>query len=517
MPDYLNNPVLHLLGMLILRNILDAGIVWMFYSLLVQRNIHLQHKVKHRAALVSLVIIAASFIYSIYSQLQSNESTVVRISADFILKNQSESVTDWLFPLVSITYFLLLGFVLLPFGFQIRREYKMLQTSFTDQHWQAVTNHLAKSMKVGRAVSFALHENLMSPSTTGLWKPIILFPVAVINQLTPKQIEAVIAHELAHIRRFDYCTNTLVSIIEKLLIINPFAQLLASAIRKEAELSCDAEVIAEDHHPLLYAESLFLLEKSRREGQIGIAFTGSKGMLVERVSFILGKAHQPGLSGRFWLLVPFFLILYSFLYSDSRYQSTNLNDKHVTVKSITARINPSRNDSPTPILNSAITKQPKSGRKQKLTLKDDRKSPTRQKKAEPLPVHPEASESENLKQPQADWQADLFVLEKQLPPDPRDLKERSIVFFLEENPLSALIDAKIESEIQKAFELAAKARQFKLDPSGGLIWNEHDRIKSPEIPPVLFIQTPKEPGKQLIPSEQFKVIIHLDGIIEMHE
>ncbi len=141
MPDYLNNPVLHLLGLLILRNILDAGIVWMFYSLLVQRNIHLQHKVKHRAALVSLVIITASFIYSIYSQLQSNESTVVRISADFILKNQSESVIDWLFPLVSITYFLLLGFVLLPFGFQIRREYKMLQTSFTDQHWQAVTNH----------------------------------------------------------------------------------------------------------------------------------------------------------------------------------------------------------------------------------------------------------------------------------------------------------------------------------------------------------------------------------------
>lgn len=517
MPDYINSPVLYMLGILILRNIVDAGIVWMVYTLLVQRNVQLQHKVKHSAALVSLVIIAALFIYSIFTLFQANEFTVFKISPEFIVSNQSLSAIDWFFPMVSITYFLLLGFVLVPFGFQIRKEYKLVQTSFTDQHWQAITNQLAKSMKVGRAVSFALHEKLISPCTTGLWKPIILFPVAVLNQLTPKQIEAVIAHELAHIRRYDYCTNTLVSIIEKLLIINPFAQLLASAIRKEAELSCDAEVIAEDHHPLLYAESLLLLEKSRREGQIGIAFTGSKGMLVERVNFILGKVHQPGLSGRFWLLLPFFLILYSFLYSDSRFQNTNVNDKHVTLKSITARINPSRNPLPTPLLNSEITKHPKSGRKQKLTLNDNRKSPIRQKKSEPLPFRPEVTESENLKQPRADWQADLFVLEKQLPPDPRDRKERSIAFFSEENPLSALIDANIESEIQKAFELAAKARRFKLDPSGGPILNEHDPIHSPEIPPVIFIQTPKELRKRLIPSEHIKVIIHSDGIIEMHE
>lgn len=517
MPDYLNNPVLHLLGMLILRNIVDAGIVWVFYTLLVQRNIHLQHKVKHRAALVSLIIIAALFIYSIYSQLQSKGFSEVNFSPGFILMNQSVSVTDWIFPLISIFYFLLLGFVLVPFGFQIRREYKLVQTSFTDQYWQAITNQLAKSMKVGRAVSFALHENLMSPSTTGLWKPIILFPVAVLNQLTPKQIEAVIAHELAHIRRFDYCTNTLVSIIEKLLIINPFAQLLASSIRKEAELSCDAEVIAGDHHPLLYAESLYLLEKSRREGQIGIAFTGSKGMLVERISFILGKAQKPGLSGRLWLLLPVFLILYSFLYSDYRHQNTQVNEKHGTVKSFTGRKKTSKKDSPTPIQHSELTKLPKSEKKQNSTLKDDRKSPIRQKKAETLPFHPEASESENLKQPRADWQAEIFVLEKQLPPDPRDRKETSIVFFSEENPLSALIDANIESEIQKAFELAAKARQFKLEPSAGPILKEYDRINSPEIPPVIFIQTPKELRKRLIPSEHIKVIIHSDGIVEMHE
>lgn len=517
MPDYVNNPVLHLLGVLILRNIVDSGIIWVFYSLLVQRSFHLQHKVKHRAALVSLVIIAALFIYSIFSQLQSKEFTEVKISPGFSLMNQSVSVMDWIFPLVSISYFLLLGFVLVPFGFQIRKEYKLVQTSFTDQYWQAVTNQLAKSMKVGRAVSFALHENIMSPSTTGLWKPIILFPVAVLNQLTPKQIEAVIAHELAHIRRFDYCTNTLVSIIEKLLIINPFAQLLASAIRKEAELSCDAEVIAEDHHPILYAESLFLLEKSRQNGQIGIAFTGSKGMLVERVSFILGKAHQPGLSGRFWLMLPVFLILYSFLYSDINKPLIKVNEMNATVKSVAAIINPSKNDSPTLFRNSGITIPPKSEKTHKLTFTENRKIPIRQKKVKPIPVYPEASESENLKQLRADWQADLFVLEKQLPPDPRDRKERPIVFFSAESPLSAIIDENIESEIQKAFELAAKARRFKLESSGDPILREYDRMHSPEIPPLIFIQTPKELRKQLIPSEQIKVIIHSEGIIELHE
>jgi beta-lactamase regulating signal transducer with metallopeptidase domain len=512
MPEFLNNQLLHSLGLLILRNILDAGIIWICYSLIVQRNIHLQHKVKHRAALVSLVLIAGLFIYSIFSPFQSKEFTALTISPGFMLTKQSVRALDWLFPLVSIIYFLLLGYVLLPFGFQISREYKLIQTSFGDQYWQAITDQLAKSMKVGRAVRFALHQNLMSPSTIGLLKPMILFPVSILNQLTPKQVEAVIAHELAHIRRFDFFTNILISFIEKLLIINPFAQLLAATIRKEAELACDAEVLTEDHHPLLYAESLFLLEKSRHDGQIGIAFTGSKGMLLERIGYILGKRHHSTHSGKFWLMLPVILILYSFLYADFNNQFARVHEK-----SVSTTILPSKNDSTTLFLNSELTILSKSVSRRRIPLANNRKSSVWLRQAKPISVPPEISALEKSKESQSDLQSDLFVLEKQLPPDPRDRKERSIVFFSEENPLSALKDSNIESEIQKAFELAVKARGFKLDPSIGPILKEYDRINSPEIPPVIFIQTPKELRKQLIPSEQIRVIIHSDGIIEMHE
>lgn len=97
----------------------------------------------------------------------------------------------------------------------------------------------------------------------GHLKPIILLPVALVNQLDIQQLETILLHELAHIKRNDYLWNILQTIMETFLFFNPAAWWLSVKVREEREHCCDDFVVDQSRETISYAHALLTLEEYR--------------------------------------------------------------------------------------------------------------------------------------------------------------------------------------------------------------------------------------------------------------
>jgi TonB family protein len=101
------------------------------------------------------------------------------------------------------------------------------------------------------------------PSVAGWIRPVILLPAATLAGLTPEQLEAVLAHEFAHIRRYDYLVNILQMVVENLLFYHPAVWWTSARIRHERELCCDDLAVSVCGDPVCYARALTKLERLR--------------------------------------------------------------------------------------------------------------------------------------------------------------------------------------------------------------------------------------------------------------
>ena len=134
----------------------------------------------------------------------------------------------------------------------------------------------------------------------GFIRPVVLIPASWLTQLTPQMIEAIIAHELAHIRRWDLWVNLVQRIIETLLFYHPAVWWLSSRIRLEREMCCD-EIAAGCFDRVLYARSLESVAKIG-QGNLLMATSingGKKMKLLNRIRYLLGLAPADA-AGNWW-------------------------------------------------------------------------------------------------------------------------------------------------------------------------------------------------------------------------
>src|SRR5207237_4946041 len=104
------------------------------------------------------------------------------------------------------------------------------------------------------------------PTVVGWLRPAILLPIAALASLSPEQVEAILAHELAHIRRHDYAVNVLQTFAETLLFYHPAVWWVSKRIRVEREHCCDDVAVAVCGDAVCYAEALATLEHGPSEG-----------------------------------------------------------------------------------------------------------------------------------------------------------------------------------------------------------------------------------------------------------
>jgi beta-lactamase regulating signal transducer with metallopeptidase domain len=145
---------------------------------------------------------------------------------------------------------------------------------------------LQRRMGLDRVIRYCECHRLDAPAVLGWFRPVVLLPLRALTGLTEEQIEAVIAHELAHIRRFDCFVNLFQIATETLLFYHPAVWWVSQRIRAEREHCCDDEAIAICGDAVNYARALTLMEEWRTAPALMMA--ANRSPLAERVVRLLG-------------------------------------------------------------------------------------------------------------------------------------------------------------------------------------------------------------------------------------
>ncbi|HEV3311471.1 MAG TPA: M56 and DUF3738 domain-containing protein [Chloroflexota bacterium] len=155
----------------------------------------------------------------------------------------------------------------------------------------AIIARLGKRLGVRRPVRVAISSLSHGPATLGWLRPVILLPPATALGFTPQQLEAVLAHELAHIRRHDYVVNVFQMVAETLFFYHPAVWWASKCIRVERELCCDDLAVGSCGDALCYAQALTRL--ARLSVTVPSMAVGSAGgPLVHRIQRVLGATSR---------------------------------------------------------------------------------------------------------------------------------------------------------------------------------------------------------------------------------
>ncbi|MBK8819999.1 MAG: M56 family metallopeptidase [Saprospiraceae bacterium] len=151
-------------------------------------------------------------------------------------------------------------------------------------------NEYKHTGKVNKNIKLKLSDYISSPLIIGQLKPVILFPVSLVTQLNAFEIECIIAHELAHYKRYDWWANLLQTIVEVIFYYHPAVYYISKLIREERESCCDEcaiQHIGGQH--LTYAKTLVKLQEWENQPYKtpALAFVGNKSFFVDRIKKIL--------------------------------------------------------------------------------------------------------------------------------------------------------------------------------------------------------------------------------------
>lgn len=155
--------------------------------------------------------------------------------------------------------------------------------------WQQCMAGLAARIRLARPVALLESAFAETPMTIGLWRPVILMPLGLFAGLPAAHVEAILLHELAHIRRHDYLVNLLQAAVEGLLFYHPATWWVSHVIRRERENCCDDLAVAAMGDAFTYTRALAALEERRVQVPI-LAVTG--GPLMSRIQRLLGSPTQ---------------------------------------------------------------------------------------------------------------------------------------------------------------------------------------------------------------------------------
>jgi beta-lactamase regulating signal transducer with metallopeptidase domain len=162
--------------------------------------------------------------------------------------------------------------------------------------WSAALARLRAQMRIRRPVGLWLSPHVSGPALIGWVRPVILLPLSASSGLTPRQVELILLHELAHVRRWDYAVNLAQRLAETLLFYHPGVWWISARIREEREHCCDDAVVARAS-VRDYVLALLVMEEARRPVP-GLALGAGGASLVARVRRLTGPARRTDATAR---------------------------------------------------------------------------------------------------------------------------------------------------------------------------------------------------------------------------
>jgi len=173
-------------------------------------------------------------------------------------------------------------------GWLIATRLRFTTARLPESEWQQLVENLARRIGVSRPVKLIVSAAVDVPAVVGWLRPAILTPVGVLSGLPAGYIEALLAHELAHIRRHDFLVNVLQNVAEALLFYHPAIWWVSEQIRNERELCCDDIAVSLSGDAITYVRALAELESARPAHAVAVAASG--GQLAKRIRRLLNRS-----------------------------------------------------------------------------------------------------------------------------------------------------------------------------------------------------------------------------------
>lgn len=168
-----------------------------------------------------------------------------------------------------------------------------------ERRWQAQLERLAARLGLRRPVTLRLVADLESPVAAGFWRPVVLVPASLLSRMPADLLEALLAHELAHLKRWDYLVNLVQSAIETLLFYHPAVWWISKQIRIEREQIADdlaAAALGEPRRLAIALQELDLFQASR----LRLAQAARGGNLLSRIQRLARPRPWPATPAAHW-------------------------------------------------------------------------------------------------------------------------------------------------------------------------------------------------------------------------
>jgi beta-lactamase regulating signal transducer with metallopeptidase domain len=166
---------------------------------------------------------------------------------------------------------------------------RRIGTSKVSEELLEITRRVSKRLGIARSVAILQSSLVEVPLVVGYLRPMILLPIGLLSNLPMAQLEAIIAHELAHVRRHDFLTNFLQTVVETLFFYHPAIWWFSKRIRIEREHCCDDLAIQVLGNRIEYGRALVAVEKLRGESSV-LALSVADGSMLARVRRIVGQS-----------------------------------------------------------------------------------------------------------------------------------------------------------------------------------------------------------------------------------
>ncbi len=183
-------------------------------------------------------------------------------------------------------------------GARLRRRCRRLE----DEHVLALIEQLRANTGITRRIRVAVSERISVPGVVGFVWPTLLLPASMVSGVPADDLRAIFAHELAHVRRFDYLVNFYQMVVEAIFFFNPAIWWISRQVRFEREACCDKAGVAATGQKMRYAEALADWAQRLKEANtsvaspaIGFGRADDSGGMLERIRRILVAGHRPRL------------------------------------------------------------------------------------------------------------------------------------------------------------------------------------------------------------------------------
>ncbi|MEO8110033.1 MAG: M56 family metallopeptidase [Ginsengibacter sp.] len=177
----------------------------------------------------------------------------------------------------------------LSFGLYGLYRLKKVQTYTAGTHWNSRINALRAQMQIKKPVRLLQSGLAKVPSAIGYFSPVILFPCGMLTSMTAGEVEAILVHELAHIRRHDFVVNMMQNVVEIIFFFNPAVLWVSSLVKAERENCCDDIAIEYSCNKRLYINALVTFGELHhyRPPVLVTALGGNKNQLMHRIKRII--------------------------------------------------------------------------------------------------------------------------------------------------------------------------------------------------------------------------------------